>query len=108
MSGYAAGLLDALFRATLSIEAEGGQVVVRTGPVDLGPGQVTLYWDDARGVRTRLAIGAVVGSAAGQIALQATAPPDTARRITALFRGTDRRGGPLLATGTAVYPIATP
>ena len=55
VSGYAAGMLESLFRGTLALEADpAGGVLVRAGAVDLGPGTVTIYWDDARRVRKQL------------------------------------------------------
>jgi hypothetical protein len=107
VSGYAAGLLDSLFRGTLAVEADStGGLVVRAGAVDLGAGKIAVFWDDARGVRTRFATASVTGAAHGTVAARIAAPPAQARRVSALFEGTDGRKRPLLATGTAVYPIA--
>jgi hypothetical protein len=105
VSSYAAALLDALFRGSLSLESESGQVLVRVGPVDLGRGKLSVYWDDARGVRTRLQEVAIERSAAGQVASSMSGVPDTARRVSVLYEGTDSGGRPLQAAGTSVYPI---
>ncbi|HKE16126.1 MAG TPA: hypothetical protein VKB80_14720 [Kofleriaceae bacterium] len=105
VGSYAAGMLDALFRGSLTLESEGAQIVVRTGAVDLGRGKVSLYWDDARGIRTLLREVTVEHTAAGQIAASLPGIPDSARRVSALFEGSDTAGRPLQAAGTSAYPI---
>ena len=106
VAGYAAGFLNTLFSGTVTLESAGGNLVVRAGDVPLGKGTLTLYWDDPRGVRTQLAQVAVSGAATGAALAQLPAPPAGAARVSALFDGTDDTGHPLLATGTAPYPIA--
>jgi hypothetical protein len=105
VTSYAAGMLDTLFRGSLTLEAEGGQIVVRAGGTDLGRGKVSVYWDDARGVRTRLGEAAVERTAAGQVAASLPGVPGDARRVSALFEGSDPAGRPLQAAGTSAYPI---
>ena len=105
VTSYAAGMLDSLFRGSLTLESEGAQIVVRAGTTDLGSGKVSLYWDDARGVRTRLREVAVQRTAAGQVAASLAGVPGDARRVSALFEGTDPAGRPLQAAGTSAYPI---
>ena len=106
VSGYAAGMLETLFRGTLALEADpAGGVLVRAGAVDLGPGFITIFWDDARGVRKQLAAQRVSGAAKGQIASKTGGPPAEARRVSALFVGTDGTKRELLATGTSIYPF---
>ncbi len=106
VSGYAAGMLDTLFRGTLALEADpAGGVVVRAGAVDLGPGTIRVYWDDPRGVRKQLAAHKVSGAAKGQVALKVGMPPSSTRRVSALFDGVDGTRRPLLATGTSVVPF---
>jgi hypothetical protein len=107
VSGYAAGLLESLFRGTLALEADpAGGVLVRAGAVDLGPGTITAFWDDARGIRKPLgAVQKVNGAGHGAIAAKFQAPPTEARRVSALFEGADGKQRALLATGTSVYPF---
>lgn len=105
VGGYAAGMINTLFRGSLSLEGEGGRIAVRVGATALGAGRVTLFWDDERGVRTRYSQITIKRGAAGHIAAAGAEPPQGARRVTALFEGTDSTGRPLLATGTASYPI---
>ena len=106
VSGYAAGMLESLFRGTLALEADpSGGVLVRAGAVDLGAGTVTIYWDDGRGVRKQLASQKVTGAPRGQMAARAGTPPPAARRVSALFVGADGSKRELLATGTSVFPF---
>jgi hypothetical protein len=107
VTSYAAGMLDTLFRGSLALESEGAQIVVRAGAVDLGRGKLSLYWDDARGIRTRLGEVAVEHTAAGQIAASLPGIPGDTRRVSALFEGSDPAGRPLQAAGTSAYPIPT-
>ena len=107
VSGYAAGMLETLFRGTLALEADpsGGGVLVRAGAVDLGAGTIKIFWDDARGVRKQLAALKVTGAKRGQTAAQSGPPPAAARRVAALFVGVDGSKRELLATGTSVFPF---
>jgi len=99
-------MLDTLFRGTLALEADpSGGVLVRAGEVDLGPGTIRVFWDDARGVRKQLAAQKVSGAAKGQVASKVAMPPAEARRVSALFDGVDGTRRPLLATGTSVVPF---
>jgi len=106
VASYAAGMLDTLFGGTLTLEPGSGGLAVRAGTLDLGPGELTVYWDDARGVRQELGKVKVSRAAAGDVAGQVKAPPAGATPVSALFVGADAAGEPLLATGTSLYPIA--
>jgi len=106
VSGYAAGMLETLFRGTLALEADpAGGILVRAGAVDLGAGSIKVFWDDARGIRKQLSAQRVAGAAKGQVATKVAAPPAEARRVSALFDGVDGTRRPLLATGTSVFPF---
>ncbi|HWM88141.1 MAG TPA: hypothetical protein VNO33_19945, partial [Kofleriaceae bacterium] len=107
VGSYAAGMLDSLFRGSLGLESEGGLILIRAGAIDLGRGKVSLYWDDARGVRTRVREVAIERTAAGQVAASMPGVPEGARRVSALFEGVDPNGQPLQAAGTSAYPIPT-
>jgi len=106
VTSYAGGMLDALFRGSLALEAEGGSVSIRVGAADLGRGKLSLFWDDAAGVRTRLRELATQPTAAGQVLASVAGIPGAARRVSALYEGVDASGQPLLAAGTSAYPIA--
>jgi hypothetical protein len=105
VTSYAAGMLDSLFRGGLTLESEGGQIVVRTGAVDLGRGVLTVYWDDSRGVRTQLRRVIVQRTAGGQVVTSLPGVPAGARRVSALFEGADPAGRTLQTAGTSAYPI---
>ena len=106
VAGYAAGFIDTLFRGTVSFEAgSGGALILRAGTVGFGAGEVTVFWDDARGVRTKIQAASIKGAAASAVILELPPPPADARRVSALFDGVDAAGQPLLATGTALYPL---
>jgi hypothetical protein len=106
VSGYAAGMLETLFRGTLALEADpAGGVLVRAGAVDLGAGTITIFWDDGRGVRKQLASQKVTGAPRGQVAARTGVPPAAARRVSALFVGDDGKKRELLAAGTSVFPF---
>jgi hypothetical protein len=106
VASYAAGMIDTLFRGTLSFEAgAGGALTLRAGVVALGAGTITVFWDDARGVRTQLSTATVKGAAQSGVVLELAVPPADARRVSALFDGVDGAGQPLLATGTALHPL---
>ena len=74
-------------------------VTVRAGTVALGAGTLSVYWDDARGVRTQLDSRQIRGGAAGAVIADLPAPPADARRVSALFEGADDTGEQLLAAG---------
>ena len=103
--GYAAGLLDWLFRGTLAVSPTG--TVVRG--LDLGAGTLVLLVDDAKGVRRQL--GPKLDVAAGKkdtSLTQAPAVPAGTVRLIALFRGKDARGDELVAVGQAPTPAPAP
>ncbi|ACY15968.1 hypothetical protein [Haliangium ochraceum] len=97
-ANYSAALLDWLFRGALAIAVaeQGIAVTVPEGAAALGAGTLSLYWDDARGVRSPL--GAAIEMSAPQQA-PIPAPPADAKAVAALFRGQDAAGEPLVAAG---------
>jgi len=101
VSAYSAGLLDYLFRGTLEVAA-GKRMTVKNAGADLGKGVLTVYAEDARGVRTAVGEPVSVGSAAGDavVARLDRLPTGTAR-VAALFRGVDAAGEPVVAAGIA-------
>ena len=87
VGGYAAGMIDTLFRGSLSLEGDSGRIGVRVGATALGAGRVTLFWDDARGVRTRYSQITIKRGAAGHIAAAGAEPPRGARQNHRAVRG---------------------
>ncbi len=95
VAAYEAALLDYLLRGELSIAI--GSTIVVSGAA-LGAGTVEILVEDDSGVRTSL------GTAPTQGAVEATAlanvgAPSTGTKILAVFRGVDRNGEPMVATG---------
>lgn len=106
VAAYSTGLLDWLFRGTLRVERQGDGYAVVPG-LGLGQGQLEVYWDDSRGVRTALGEPIPVTSATeGRGLSRVPAPPAGATRVTVLYTGADAAGQPLVATGT--LPISAP
>lgn len=90
---------DLLFRGQLEIASSDGNVEVRAVEANLGKGQVTLFSDDEKGNRRKLASSPVRGPA--EVLLQAQTG---ARRLAAVFRGVDANGEPLVIAREVVLP----
>lgn len=105
IGSYAAGALDALFRGSLALEAQGGPVLVRAGAADLGRGKLSIYWDDDAGLRTLLKQVTVEPAAAGQVVAAVSGVPAAARRVSVLFEAADPAAPTFLAAGTTAFPI---
>jgi hypothetical protein len=95
---YEAGLLDFLLRGELQIAVSGEIAVTAKG---LGAGEVEVYIEDERGVRTKLTSAA---TAANADPLVRVAAPSAGTRVIALYRGVDGNGEPLIAVGA--MPLA--
>ena len=97
IGGYAAGLIDHLFRVEIKLEVAAGAVDVQVagnrGAVS--GGQVRLYADDAAGNRRAFA---QVSPTGGRVTI-----PTGARRIAAVLRGSDA-AGELVAVSEAAVP----
>ncbi|HLK93249.1 MAG TPA: hypothetical protein VKZ18_25370 [Polyangia bacterium] len=88
IGGYAAGLIDHLFRAEIHLEVKAGTVAVSVSGAEgqVRKGEVRLYVEDAHGRRAAFASVPASGT---------TAPltlPAGARRIAAVLRGEDDAG----------------
>jgi len=105
VAAYSTGLLDWLFRGALILSKKESHLVATPRGQDLGAGTVEFFWDDALGVRTSYEKAEVKAAGAKTELARATLPPKNATRVTVLFRGVDRDGRPLVATGTVKYPI---
>jgi hypothetical protein len=103
VAAFETGLLDFLLRGELTIELGQGVVVKGKG---LGLGEVDVYVEDDRGVRSK------IGSAQTLLARATEAPVELARvalpasgtRIVAVFRGADAAGEPIVAVGSLALP----
>jgi len=94
VGGYAAGLLDWLFRGELDVAVKGTTATV-TAP-KLGKGTLRFYAEDAQGVRRPLVEVAVAGGA--DLTGRADVPAGTAR-VAAVFKGVDASGEDIVAIG---------
>ena len=106
VAAYETGLLDYLLRGDLSITFATGQISV-LGKA-LGAGTVEIFVEDNRGVRTSLGTKQIQGAPGGEDAALGTgiasAPtPADGTRILAVFRGVDRNGEPMVATGAMPF-----
>jgi hypothetical protein len=88
IGGYAAGLIDHLFRAEIHLEVTGGTATVSVSGVRgaLSSGEIRLFADDAAGKRRAFATVPASGAAAS------VSVPAGARRIAAVLRGADAAG----------------
>jgi hypothetical protein len=105
VANYSAGMLDFLFRGELRLLTARGFVVVgsRHG---IKSGTVEYYWDDERGVRTKMgSIQVKKAVEAGKVLAAAKPPPKRAKRVVVLFQGVDKDGNRLVATGSSPWPI---
>jgi hypothetical protein len=90
---------DLLFRGQLEIAASDGNIEVRAVEANLGKGTVSLFADDEKGNRRKLASSPVSGPA--EVLLQTQT---SAKRLAALFRGVDANGEPLVIAREVVLP----
>ncbi len=98
IGGYAAGLVDHLFRAEIKLDVAAGAVQVQVAGTRgaVTGAEVRLYADDASGKRR--AFGSVPADVGGRVTI-----PAGARRIAAVLRGTDG-AGELVAVSEAPVP----
>jgi hypothetical protein len=87
--------LDHLFRGRLEIAAADGAIEVRAADVALGKGRVTLFAEDENGNRKPIASAEVSGPA--EVLLRAQGE---ARKLSAVFRGVDAAGEPIVVAKT--------
>jgi len=86
--------LELLFRGRLELVA-GERLTATAREQALGAGTLTLYADDAKGVRTPLASKQIASAAEGD-ELGSVALPAAARHAAAVFRGVDSAGEPMV------------
>jgi hypothetical protein len=105
VAAYAAGLIDHLFRAQVTLVAEGGQVAVGLEGAAGGKadGKLELYVEDAGGRRRALATPDPARSSFPMGSLFQVALPAGTRRVGAVLRGSDA-GGELIAIGDLAVP----
>ncbi|MBT8495746.1 MAG: hypothetical protein KJO07_22040 [Deltaproteobacteria bacterium] len=97
-AGYGAGVLDYLFRGQIEVKLD--PTLSLSPAVELGDGELTLYWDDPTGVRTKFHSAKVRGKLPGTL----PKPPSGAAMLIALYKRSDKLGEPLVAVGSAVPP----
>jgi len=101
---HSAGAINWLFRGELTLLRKGNQLVISTHNVDFGKGTITVLWDDNRGVRTAYDTLQTSGGKARTAIARSKMPPSKTKRVSVLFRGVDKQGNPLTATGTVRWP----
>lgn len=95
VASYEAGLLDFLLRGDLTIQIGPSITVSGKG---LGAGTIEVLVEDERGVRTSL-VNAPTQGATEAASLVSVGAPSSGTRVVAVFRGVDRNGEPMVATG---------
>lgn len=95
VTAYEAGLLDFLLRGELTLVV-GDQITV--SGKGLGAGNVEIFVEDNRGVRTSITNVATTGAKESDQLAQVAAPP-AGTRVVAVFRGNDAAGEPVVAVG---------
>lgn len=102
IAGYAAGLIDHLLRAEITLARDGDRVraTVVAPAGHIGGGKLRLFAEDAQGRRTEL--GGIAGDGEGLDSASVVIPADT-RRVAALLRGQDD-AGPVVAFGELLLP----
>ena len=102
IAGYAAGLIDHLFRAEVRLTLDGDQVraavVAPAGRIQ--GGQLRLFGEDATGKRREIGSFSTEGGAERGVSVAVT--PGT-RRVAAVLRGRDD-AGPVVAFGELAVP----
>jgi hypothetical protein len=104
IGAYGAGLCDHLFRVELALEApsEGGVSVELRGARGAAEGQVSVYFEDARGRRSSLGT-ATLAAGSTRVTVAGRVPAGT-RRLAAVLRGKDS-AGELVAVVEAAQPL---
>ena len=100
VAGFAAGMVEHLFRAGLALTQEGGRLSVSLdgatgGKVD---GKLQLYAEDASGRRRAIDVAEARAASFNVGSLFSTELPQGTRRVAAVLRGTDG-GGAVVAVG---------
>lgn len=95
VTAYEAGLLDFLLRGELTLLV-GDQITVSSK--GLGAGNVEIFVEDNRGVRTSITNVATTGAKESDQLAQVAAP-SAGTRVVAVFRGNDAAGEPIVAVG---------
>ena len=92
---YAAGLVSFLYRGRLSVDAGADTLEVTLREAALGRGTLTVYGDLPSGERKRVLIRNVEGARPGESLATLPRPP-WARHATAVYRGSDENGEPIV------------
>jgi hypothetical protein len=99
VAAYSTGLLNFLFRGTIEFARQQDGIHAMAAGAEFGAGTLEIFWDDARGVRTRYGEIEIKSAGAGRALAGVPAPPQGARAVAVLFRGKDQSGEPLVAAG---------
>jgi hypothetical protein len=92
---YATAAIDLLFRGRLELADRAGELTATIRELGLGPVEASVYADTASGERKRIFNRKIERAAEGEV-VAAVARPAWATRITAVVRGVDANGEPLV------------
>lgn len=95
IGAYATAAIELLFRGQLGVEASARSLTAVAHELALGPGEISIYADNAQHLRKRLATRELHGAPDGALLLS-TDRPDWAEHATAIFRGVDASGEPIV------------
>jgi hypothetical protein len=112
IGGYAAGLVDHLFRGRLAFahaagvteRRHGGAVVLTNRGSALAAGKLSILAEDSRGRRRVIETRDTAATPAGAPMAQ-VATPRGAVRLVAVFRGLDAAGDPVTVVEEAPLPL---
>lgn len=101
---YGVSALDHLLRGRIDARVADGKVAITlTGDVELGRGTLAVYGDDGRGERARIAMVPLERAREGAILAEADLP-ETRVHVTAVFRGADQNGEPVVMVRELAVP----
>lgn len=109
VTGYAAGMINHLFRAGIGLVLEGGRLNVSLEGVSGGKaqGQLRLFAEDASGKRRPLPVAEASQGTFNAGSLFSIDLPAGTRQVAAVLRGTDDAGS-LVAVGELKLPQSAP
>jgi hypothetical protein len=101
VAAFETGLLEYLFRGELAVTFANNRVQVAARTLALGAGEVEIFAEDARGVRTSVSKAAVTKADDGAALGAAVTAPAGSNRLIAVFTGVDLHGERVVAVGAA-------
>jgi hypothetical protein len=99
VAAFETGLLDYLFRGELAVTLSNSRVSVAAKTLALGAGEVEIFAEDVRGVRTSLSKAAVTKADDGAALGTTVVAPAGSSKLIAIFTGVDVYGERVVAVG---------